>query len=190
MQKRNYFMSYHHSSDYHYLVKLREKFKNKTFSDYGFKDEDLGEASKSMISKKIQSRIWSSSITIVLVGENTGDSDWIDWEIWYSLRELQGTKVSRRKFNPKGILAIFLPTEKHNVPKRLQENLDSKYAKKIYWDELDDLFDDVIQEVYQNRKNTHLIRNNLTTRKNTTNYLVLVRRFFSSLFGTKGKITS
>lgn len=161
IQRRNYFMSYHHSSDYKYLKELRGILEDKTFSDYGFNDENLEESSKRFIAKKIQHRIWASSITIVLVGEETGNSDWIDWEIWYSLREIKGLKISRRKFKPKGLLAIFLPVKKHNIPKRLQQNIDTKYAKKIHWNELKENFDKVILETYLNRQKTDLIANDL-----------------------------
>jgi len=52
-------MSYHHNSDFKYLEKLREKFQNKKFADYGFNEEDLGESSKRSISKNIQHRLWT-----------------------------------------------------------------------------------------------------------------------------------
>ncbi|MEO1437909.1 MAG: TIR domain-containing protein [Bacteroidota bacterium] len=159
MKRRNYFISYHHSSDLKYLKALRKKFQEKKFNDYGFKEEDLGEASKRFISKKIQSRLWSSSITIVLVGEQTGSSAWIDWEIWYSLQSYRSKKVTRRQFKPKGLLAIFLPVEIHHIPSRLQANLDSGYAVAIQWNDLLEEFDAKIEESYQNRSQTDLIRN-------------------------------
>jgi len=164
-QRRNCFISYHHNSDYKYLKQLRTKLGGRTFSDYGFNDENLEESSKRHIAKKIQFRIWASSITIVLVGEETGNSDWVDWEIWYSLREIIHLKTPRRKFKPKGILAIFLPVKNHNIPKRLQQNLDSNYAKKIYWDDIENSFDKLITETYENRKNIEKIKNSESTLK-------------------------
>jgi len=161
LKKRNYFMSYHHSSDYIYLQKLREKFENKKFADYGFKEEDLGESSKMLISKKIQYRLWSSSVTIVLVGEMTGESAWIDWEIWYSLQNFRDSKVPRRRYKPKGLLALYLPIDKHNVPERLQSNIDSGYARELHWDEIDNLFDEKVSEAYNNRLKLNLIKNDI-----------------------------
>jgi len=167
-------MSYHHSSDLISLLELRDKFKNKKFGDYGFKEKDLGESTKWKISKEIQSRLWSSSITIVLIGEKTGDSSWIDWEIWYSLQNFRDPKVSRRRFKPKGLVALYLNTENHNVPKRLQENIDSGYAVEIYWNELDSVFDDKISQAYKNRKQIELIKNEIPLKDNP-------RKKFSSL---------
>ena len=152
-------MSYHHDSDNAYLKELRAKFHDKKFADYGFKEEDLGESSKRSISKKIQSRLWSSSVTIVLVGEKTRESSWIDWEIWYSLQSFRNSKIARRRFKPKGLLAIYLPVKTHNIPKRLKENIDSGYAEEIKWNELDTMFDAKIKKAYSNRVNIHLIRN-------------------------------
>ncbi len=165
---RNCFISYHHNSDYKHLIALRKLLNSKNsnrLKDYGFKEEDLSESSKRFISKKIQYRIWASSITMVLVGEETGNSDWVDWEIWYSLRQIEGYKISKRKFKPKGLLAVFLPVENHKVPDRLQQNLDSGYAKKIYWHDIEDSFDQLIHETYENRTYIEKIRGDKSTLK-------------------------
>ncbi len=163
---KNYFMSYHHSSDFKFLKILREKLQGKRFADYGFKEEDLGESSKRSISHKIQSRLWSSSITIVLVGEFTGESSWIDWEIWYSLQNYRDAKIARRRFKPKGLLAIYLPVTTHNVPERLKVNIESGYAVEVTWNELDSMFDEKILKAHQNRIQTHLINNSMPLKDN------------------------
>lgn len=169
----NCFMSYHHSSDYSYLKQLREKIVGRNLSDYGFKEEDLGENSKYYISRKIQYRIWSSSVVIVLIGEKTGESGWIDWEIWYSLQNFRSSKVKRRAFKPKGIVALYLPVKKHNIPERLQANIDNGYAVELKWDEIEDLFDIKIKEAYINRKNVHLIQNQLKLKENPRKFRLL-----------------
>ena len=165
MEKRNYFISYHHSSNYTQLKELRDKFGNKTFGDYGFKDENLGEFSKQFISKKIQWRLWSSSVTIVLIGEKTAESAWIDWEIWYSLQSYQDPNVSRRRYKPKGLLALYLPCNNPSVPERLQQNIDSGYAVEIFWDEIDTHFNEKSTQAYKNRNNIHLIQNSIPLRE-------------------------
>ncbi len=161
MAKRNYFFSYQHLQDSKHLKTLREKFDNHTFSDYGFKEQDLAKASKYKISRKIQYRLWSTSITIVLVGEETGLSKWVDWEIWYSLRTIQIKNQSNRRFNPKGLIALYLPVNSHSVPARLEANLKSGYARKLLWKDLETDFDAVVEEVYRHRSQTHLIDNSL-----------------------------
>ena len=78
-KKRNFFVSYHHQSNFHDLITLRETLHDNHIRDYGFKEQDLAESSKFTISRFIQYRIWSSSVVVVIVGDQTGKSDWIDW---------------------------------------------------------------------------------------------------------------
>ena len=159
MTRRNFFISYHHRSDFPYLQQLREVLKDRAIKDYGFRDLDLGENSKQSIAKEIQNRIWASSITVVLVGEMTGKSDWVDWEIWYSLRNLKGIGPSRRIFKPKGLIALFLPETQHLVPQRLQDNLDSGYALKLDWKDLQTNFYSSLEKAAEKRNSLELIRN-------------------------------
>lgn len=166
MPRRNFFISYKYSPDHAKIVELRQILGNENFFDYGFKELDLKEKSKWKISRYIQYRLWSSSVVIVIVGEETAESDWVDWEIWYSLRTIKKSKVSKRIFKPKGLLALYLPVEKHSVPERLQKNLDSEYAKAIYWEDLDMQFYSKVNEAYNNRGQYDLIKNDLKPRVN------------------------
>jgi MTH538 TIR-like domain (DUF1863) len=54
---------------------------------------------ESYISSKIQEQLKGSSVTVVLIGEKTHQSEWVQYEIESSLK----------KENPNGILAIRLP---------------------------------------------------------------------------------
>ncbi|MEB2777472.1 TIR domain-containing protein [Algoriphagus sp. D3-2-R+10] len=169
-KRRNFFVSYHHHSNFNFLNDLREILHDRSLRDYGFKELDLGESSKYGISRYIQYRIWSSSITVVLVGDQTGESDWIDWEIWYSLRNISAHGSAKRVFKPKGIVALFLPVDFHNVPKRLQANLDSGYALRLNWEDLDKDFYACLERAYLNRKNVHLIKNGRIPKINPQSY--------------------
>ncbi|HSF52291.1 MAG TPA: TIR domain-containing protein [Algoriphagus sp.] len=157
----HFFVSYHHRSSAAFLQEMRARLNDPGIKDYGFRQIDLGENSKYSISKSIQSRIWATSVTVVLVGDQTGDSDWVDWEIWYSLRKLKAIGPARRAFKPKGLLAIFLPVSQHNIPKRLKENLDSGYALSLEWKDLEKEFYKKMILAFQNRTQKHLIRNDL-----------------------------
>lgn len=134
--------------------------------DYGFKEMDLSESSKYSISRKIQYRIWSSSITLVLVGEVTGLSEWVDWEIWYSLQNLKASGPARRVSKPKGLIALYLPVGKHHVPQRLQENLDTGYAVRLDWKDLGTDFYLSLEKAYQNRNLLGQIQNQMKPRIN------------------------
>ncbi len=178
-RRRNFFVSYHHWSNFSFLNTLRQTLQDKHLTDYGFKDQDLAESSKFSISRLIQYRIWSSSVTVVLVGSETGVSDWIDWEIWYSLRSMEAYGPARRVFKPKGLVALFLPTERHHVPERLQANLDSGYAVRLDWENVDREFYTSLEKAYENRRNLPLIRNGSKPRINPQGFF---KRFFGLFF--------
>ena len=189
MARTNYFFSYHHNSDLKYLKELRNRLKITSYGDFGFKDEDLGNETNRKIAKKIQYRLWSSSITIVLVGSETGNSSWIDWEIWYSLQRYYNKRHPRRSYKPKGLLALYLPVEIHNIPKRLAENIESGYAKEIRWEELEINFEDRVSQAINNRKALHLIRNQRALQDNPRALFgelapekLIQRSFWSRLF--------
>lgn len=65
----------------------------------------------------IRPKIHQSSVTIVLIGKDTGGRWWIDWEIYYSMLKTSGNEKN-------GVLGILLPNKEHNIPKRLLKNRD------------------------------------------------------------------
>ena len=163
---RHFFTSYHHRSSCRYLQEMRARLNDGSIKDYGFREVDLGENSKYAIARDIQYRIWASSVTVVLIGDQTGSSDWVDWEIWYSLRTINTGGPSRRAFKPKGLVALFLPVQNHLIPKRLQQNLDSGYAVALRWEELETNFTKKLELAAANRSQIQLIRNQLPTKIN------------------------
>ena len=96
-----------------YVDKL-EKFFDKTNNIYKGEsdDEDLSNLSDDEIWEKLKPRIFDSSITIVLISpkmkeqHRTERSQWIPWEIAYSLRE---TTRGDRTSHSNAILAVVLP---------------------------------------------------------------------------------
>lgn len=75
-------------------------------------NEDLSYLSEDSIWEKLKNRIYDSSVTIVLISPNmkekyrTEKSQWIHWEIAYSLRE---TTRGDRTSHSNAILAVILP---------------------------------------------------------------------------------
>jgi len=163
---RHFFVSYHHRSSVGFLEQMRQRLNDPNVKDYGFRQVDLGENSKYTISRSIQNRIWASSVTVVLVGDQTAGSDWVDWEIWYSLRSLKAIGPSRRAFKPKGLLAVFLPVPNPNIPERLKQNLESGYALSMEWNELESDFYPRLEQAFDNREKKQLIRNELPPKIN------------------------
>ena len=88
------------------------------FSDRSLENLDIGYLSDDTIKDNyIRPKIRQSSVTIVLIGKDTGGRWWIDWEIYYSMLKTYGNERN-------GVLGILLPNKEHNIPKRISENLD------------------------------------------------------------------
>ena len=126
---RKVFVSYHHGGDQAYF----ETFV-KTFSDtYDvFSDKSLERAYDSDDDDYVrfqirQNDITGSSCTIVLCGARTHARKYVDWEVKATLDKSHG------------LIGVWLPTlalapNGGTVkPARLQDNIDSGYAKWVRW---------------------------------------------------------
>lgn len=99
-----------------------EDFKNlMKHKGYDFRDSSIKESEPNKAndedyikSKYLKPAIdWAGTI-VVLIGQNTHKSDWVDWEIDYALK--QGKKI----------IGVFLPGEKDaTIPDSLQDYADS-----------------------------------------------------------------
>ncbi len=116
---RNVFVSYAHRLDQDAVDDFRVKFADKrmTFSDRSLDNMDIGHLSDDSIKNNyIRPKIANSSVTIVLIGKETGGRWWVDWEIYYSLLKTTGNDRN-------GLLGILIPNKEHWIPKRLKKNL-------------------------------------------------------------------
>jgi len=162
-------MSYHHDYDQDYVQELRKVKKGMKVADYSLK-EDISNLSDEKIYSIIRNKMRTCSVTIILIGERTGHRKWLDWEIWASLRGYKNRKDPKKSFKPNGLLAIYLPTASHSVPKRLQENIDSGYAVSMNWRNLErDLERRINYAVWKRDNASHEIKNSLE--KVDRNYL-------------------
>ena len=127
-----------------YLEKKIEKSDNIYKGEHD--GEDLSSMTDETIYEKLKSRIYDSTITIVMISPHMKEKDipdkqqWIPWEISYSLKEIsRGNKTSLSN----ALLAIILPdkngkynyiSDKHyNWFDILKDNIDSKYAYIVPW---------------------------------------------------------
>ncbi len=146
------FVSYHHENDQKKANYLRDTYgENDTLLD-----RSLSEAYEDMTDDEIlaairQEHLKDSTVTIVLIGSETANRKWIDWEIYSSLRP-----YGARSRN--GLLGIFLPTA-GEVPARLQDNIDSGYAVTMKWENISWQLGSKIDEAYNNREKSELVRN-------------------------------
>jgi len=149
---RNCFISYHHKNDQSYLNELRRLKDGMKVADYSLKD-DIGYLSDETIYKKIRDKMRSCSVTIVLIGSETGNRKWIDSEIWASLRGYKHPTTSLKSFRPNGLLCIFLPGLNHSIPPRLQDNIDSGYAVSMRWKNIERDFENRVNYAIWKRDN-------------------------------------
>lgn len=174
MKSRNFFVSYHHNYDQKYLRALRDIKQGMKVADYSLK-EDISEYKSEEIYKVIRNKMRACSVTIVLIGERTGHRKWVDWELWASLRGYKNIRNPKKSFRPKGLLAIYLPTKSHSVPKRLQANLESGYAVSMRWRNIErDLESRINHAIWKRENANHKIKNNLKrTERNSFTFLGL-----------------
>lgn len=116
---KNVFLSYSHGLDQSDADDFKEKFSldKGVFSNRSLENVDIGHLTDDTIKNNyIRPRIARSSVTIILLGKETGGRWWCDWEIYYSLLKTTGNDRN-------GLLGIRLPNKQHYVPKRLEKNL-------------------------------------------------------------------
>ena len=147
--KHKVFLSFHHQDGY-YRQQFERQFSNEfdpVFVNRSVQDGDIDPNYKTdAIRREIRENyISDSSVTIVLIGQNTWQRKHVDWEIGYSLTT---SKLNTRS----GLIGILLPSYSlHydpyfypncaqkltnsliytpcNIPPRLYDNIQSGYAK-------------------------------------------------------------
>ncbi|WP_205454769.1 TIR domain-containing protein [Clostridium botulinum] len=144
---RNVFVSYSHRLDQDEVDDFRLKFGSEkmVFSDKSLENKDISYLSDETIKDNyIRPRIKNSSVTIILIGQETGGRWWVDWEIYYSLLHTQGNARN-------GLLGIKLPNKRHFIPKRLEENLNMGLIIDMPKNKIE--LEKAIEEAYSKRYN-------------------------------------
>ncbi len=142
---RNVFVSYAHRLDQDAADDFKTKFGSDrmVFSDRSLENIDIGHLTDATIKDNyIRPKIANSSVTIVLIGKDTGGRWWCDWEIYYSLMKTNGNDRN-------GLLGILIPNKEHWTPYRLQKNLHM--GKIIEMPRDYRTLNNAIEEVYENR---------------------------------------
>lgn len=155
---RNVFVSYAHRLDQDAADDFRTKFGSEkmVFSDKSLDNIDLSIYSDDYIKNNfIRPKIANSSVTIILIGQETAGRWWIDWEIYYSLLKTFGNERN-------GLLGVYIPNKTHNTPIRLLKNLN--LGKIISMPKTIRELEDAIEEVYNKRWNQPNLRDYLRVR--------------------------
>jgi len=123
---RKVFVSYSHHLDQGASDDFRSFFSDQrdVFIDKSIR-EDIGELGNETIKERLRSLIRDASVTVVLIGKDTGGRSWVDWEIYNSLRK--GFLNERN-----GLLGIYIPYKEHWTPSRLEINIPNM-GKIINW---------------------------------------------------------
>ncbi len=143
--KHKVFVSFHHN-DERYREQFERTFSSdvETFVSRSVQDGDIDPNNKTATTRQaIRDRFISqSSVTIVLIGQNTWKRKHVDWEIGYSVKK---TSQNTRS----GLIGILLPNYQNcsswpctqsvtannglytpcNIPPRIHDNVQSGYAK-------------------------------------------------------------
>jgi hypothetical protein len=69
---------------------------------------DMSDKTTDYIKNKLKDLIYSTSVTIVIISPNMKQSNWIDWEIEYSLKQI---KRGDRKSSTNGVLGVVMEYE-------------------------------------------------------------------------------
>lgn len=147
------FISFYHHDDQQYKNYIDRYLSgniiNKSVMPGEYDPDDSDEYIKRLIR---EDKISDSSVIVVLVGNNTKNRKHVDWEIYAGLRaSINGNA---------GLIGIMLPSVKKSIdgkyysddiPARLANNLESKYATLYEWDYAIHHFDSIIEEAFQSR---------------------------------------
>lgn len=128
-------------------------------------DEDISLWGDDAIWEHLKYKIYDSSITIVLISPNMKEpfkyqrSQWIPWEISYSLRET--TRNDRTSHN-NAILAVVLPDingsysyySKEKLFPILKSNIDNGYIYVTHWDIFCKYPTGCMELAFESKKNT------------------------------------
>lgn len=136
------FVSFHHALDEAYKIRFEHLFCHVEKAVYSHSVQD-GELDTGLSTETIRQTIRdkhlrNSSVTVVLVGQETWKRKHVDWEISSSLRH---TMLNRRS----GLVGLLLPTRLdchtparptyNTIPARLVDNVRRGYATLHPWTE-------------------------------------------------------
>ena len=141
MAKRKVFVSYHHKGEQSVVDDFIETFSE----DYEvFIDSSLDRAADSedaeYLNQVCRDAIDGTSVTLVMIGKQTGCRKFVDWEIKHTLFREHGLV---------GISRARLEDSDACLPKRLEDNRKSGYAKWYAYPRSASALKTMIDEAYE-----------------------------------------
>lgn len=107
---RETFISYKHSEAQDLRDTIIEKLGNdaRYYSGETADSPDMSGETVDRIKNSLKDKIFGTSVTIIIISPNIKDSNWIDWEIEYSLKEYKRQSTTSRT---NGLVGVIM---KHN----------------------------------------------------------------------------
>lgn len=154
---RKVFVSYSHRLDQNAANNFRNFFSSErdVFIDKSIRD-DIGILEEESIKIRLRKLIADSTVTVVLIGGETGGRWWVDWEIYNSLRKSQGNERN-------GLLGIRIPNKQSWIPQRFSENIPTM-GHIIDWPSNYRTLENEIESAYDKRWNSPSLGTELRTR--------------------------
>lgn len=123
--KHRVFVSYHHKGNQLAVADFRTKFSEtlEVFTDSSI-ERAADSTNVNYLARVCREAITGTSVTIVMVGRQTGGRKFVDWEIMDTLEKRHG------------LLGILLPGLDSNdawIPDRLRDNINTGYAPYRYY---------------------------------------------------------
>lgn len=102
------FISYKYPEGVGYRERLVSKLEKRTYKYLGEnnKTKDISHFDDAAIGSILGRKIYSTDVTIILVSPNISESDWIPWEVSYSLRKIRRPNINSSR---NGMIAVVLP---------------------------------------------------------------------------------
>ncbi len=129
--KHKIFVSYHHGLDQNYYTAFSSAFHDTHEVVYDNSlERALDSEDTTYVMRRIrENHIHGTSCTFVLVGAQTFNRKYVDWEIYATLEKQHA------------LIGVYLPTAQRNeknqivVPGRLHDNVASGYATWLSWNQ-------------------------------------------------------
>lgn len=107
------FISYKYPEGVNYRERLISKLAKGSYKYLGEnnKTKDISNFDDAAIGSILGRKIYSTDVTIILISPSINDSDWIPWEVSYSLREIRRQNINSSR---NGVIAVVLPDRYNN----------------------------------------------------------------------------
>ncbi len=130
--RRKIFVSYHHGGDQWYYNEFSRLFHDawETVYDNSLERQIDSDTTDYVMQRIRDNHITGTSCTVVLIGAQSHERKYLDWEIKATLDKQHG------------LFGVVLPTHSRSadgkiiVPSRFYDNLSTGYANFVHWTEL------------------------------------------------------